>query len=51
MMRFAYELYDGAGERLHATGSSSHVWVSRETRRPVLADEEVMRGFEQWLGG
>ena len=51
MMKFGYELYDGAGERLHATGSSSHVWVSRETRRPVLADAEVMRGFERWLAG
>ena len=50
MMKFAYELYDGAGERLHATGSSSHVWVSRETRRPVMADEEVMRAFGPWLG-
>src|SRR5438067_3422551 len=48
-MKFAYELLDGAGERLHATGMSSHVWVSRETRRPVLADAEVMRGFERWL--
>jgi len=51
MMKFAYELWDGAGERLHATGTSSHVWVSRETRRPVLADAEVMRGFERWLAG
>src|SRR5205823_752435 len=50
-MKFAYELLDGAGERLHATGMSSHVWVSRETRRPVLADAEVMRGFERWLAG
>ena len=46
MMKFAYELYDGAGARLHATGSSSHVWVSRETRRPVTADEEVMKAFD-----
>ena len=49
MMTFAYELYDGAGVRLHATGSSSHVWVSRETRRPVTADEEVMKAFQPWL--
>lgn len=49
MMTFAYELWDGAGERLHATGSSSHVWVSRETRRPVMADEEVMKAFGPWL--
>lgn len=50
MMKFAYELLDGE-EKLHATGSSSHVWVSRETRRPVLADAEVMQGFERWLAG
>ena len=48
MMKFGYELWDGAGERLHATGTSSHVWVSRDTRRPVLADEEVMQAFERW---
>jgi acyl-CoA thioester hydrolase len=48
MMKFAYELYDGE-EKLHATGISSHVWVSRETRRPVLADEELMRAFAPWL--
>ena len=49
MMKFAYELYDGTGERLHATGSSSHVWVGRESRRPVTADEEVMESFAPWL--
>ena len=49
MMKFSYELRDGAGERLHATGSSSHVWVSRESRRPVMADEDVMKAFEPWL--
>jgi acyl-CoA thioester hydrolase len=48
-MRFDYELRDGTGERLHATGSSSHVWVDRTSRRPVVADAEVMKGFEPWL--
>jgi len=48
-MRFAYELRDSSGERLHATGSSSHVWVDRETRRPVIADADVMKAFEPWL--
>jgi acyl-CoA thioesterase FadM len=48
-MRFDYELRDGTGERLHATGSSSHVWVDRTSRRPVVADAEVMRGFKPWL--
>ena len=49
MMRFAYELRDGSGERLHATGSSAHVWVGRATRRPVIADGDVMKAFEPWL--
>jgi len=50
MMRFAYELRDGSGERRHATGTSSHVWVARETRRPVTAAEDVMAAFAPWLG-
>ena len=50
MMRFAYELRDGAGERVHATGTSSHVWVDRATRRPVTAAEDVMSAFAPWLG-
>ncbi|MEA2327539.1 MAG: acyl-CoA thioester hydrolase [Thermoanaerobaculia bacterium] len=49
MMRFAYELRDATGERLHATGTSSHVWVDRETRRPVTAAEDVMSAFAAWL--
>ncbi len=48
-MRFAYELRDASGERLHASGSSSHVWVDRETRRPVTAEADVMKAFEPWL--
>ena len=48
-MKFGYELWDGAAGRLHATGSSSHVWVSRETRRPVMADEAVMKAFGPWM--
>src|SRR5436190_13833640 len=42
-MTFGYELRDGSGERLHATGLSKHVWVDRETRRPTTADAEVMK--------
>ena len=48
-MKFEYQLLDGSGERVHATGQSSHVWVDRETRRPTLADEEVMRAFAPYL--
>jgi acyl-CoA thioester hydrolase len=49
-MRFAYELRDSSGERLHATGSSSHVWVDRATRRPVIAAADVMEAFVPWTG-
>lgn len=48
-MRFGYELLDGSGVRVHATGHSQHVWVDRETRRPTTADEEVMRAFAPYL--
>ena len=49
MMRFAYELRDSSGARLHATGSSSHVWLDRATRKPVTGDAEVLRLFDRWL--
>ncbi|HUP44901.1 MAG TPA: thioesterase family protein [Thermoanaerobaculia bacterium] len=49
LMRFSYELVDATGETLHATGSSSHLWLDRESRRPVRADEEVMRAFAPWV--
>lgn len=48
-MRFEYELRDATGETLHATGFSSHLWLDRETRKPVRADEEVMRAFLPYL--
>lgn len=48
-MKFSYELLDGRTEELRATGFSSHFWVSRETRKPVRADEEVMRAFAPYL--
>jgi len=48
-MTFGYELRDGSGERLHATGFSRHVWVDRETRRPTTADAEVMKAFQPFL--
>lgn len=47
-MRFAYELYDAA-EELRATGFSSHLWLDRETRRPVRADAEAMERFRPFL--
>jgi acyl-CoA thioester hydrolase len=48
-MRFAYELYDGAGEELRATGFSAHLWVDEKTRKPVRGDAEVVKAFEPWL--
>jgi acyl-CoA thioester hydrolase len=44
MIRFRYELLDEAGV-LHADGFSAHIWVSRETRRPVTAPTEVAAAF------
>ena len=48
-MTFAYELRDGSGEKVHATGTSSHVWVDMATRRPVVGDEDVMAAFGAWV--
>lgn len=50
MMRFSYELRNSSGDKLHATGTSSHVWVDRTTRRPVMAAADVMTAFEPWIG-
>ena len=47
-MKFGYELWDGSGGRLHATGTSSHVWVDRTTRRPVMAPEDIMESFRRY---
>lgn len=46
-MKFGYELF--AGSELRATGFSSHMWLDRETRKPVRADPEVMAAFTPWL--
>jgi acyl-CoA thioester hydrolase len=48
-IRFAYRLYDQTGNDLRADGTSSHLWLDRETRRPVRADAEVVRAFEPFL--
>ena len=44
-MKFAYELRDAGGENVHATGTSSHVWVDVATRRPIVGDGDVMAAF------
>ena len=48
LIRFSYELRNGAADVVHATGASSHFWVDRETRKPVRADSEVMKGFARF---
>jgi acyl-CoA thioester hydrolase len=48
-MRFAYELYDGTGSELRATGFSSHLWLDRKTWKPVRADAEVVKAFAPWV--
>jgi acyl-CoA thioester hydrolase len=48
-MTFRYELLDGRGETVHATGESVHVWVDRTSRRPTVADEAAMRAFAPYL--
>jgi acyl-CoA thioester hydrolase len=44
-IKFSYELRNGAGDVLHATGHSSHLWLDRESRKPVRADADVMKAF------
>ena len=44
MIRFRYQLLGEAGER-RADGFSEHVWVSRESRRPVTAPETLSSAF------
>src|SRR5213592_4401093 len=45
MMRFAYELRDAGGEQLHATGTSTHLWLDKASRKPVTADPAVLEAF------
>ncbi|MGZ8852296.1 MAG: acyl-CoA thioesterase [Thermoanaerobaculia bacterium] len=44
-MRFSYELLNASREVQHATGFSAHMWLDRETRKPVRADPDVMKAF------
>lgn len=48
-MSFAYELLSGSGETLHASGFSAHLWLDRETRKPVRADVDAMRAFGPYI--
>lgn len=47
-MKFSYELFDGEGTELRATGHSTHFWVDRETRKPIRADAEVMAALARY---
>ena len=46
-MTFAYELR--LGDVVHATGSSTHVWVDEATRKPVTAPRDVLEAFAPFV--
>lgn len=48
-MQFRYELFDAQGVTLHADGFSSHLWLDRATRRPVVAPKELMGYFDPFV--
>ena len=48
-LTFSYELYDATGKTLKASGFSTHLWLDRESRRPVIADRDVMEAFAPYL--
>lgn len=43
---FRYEISSDEGGA--ASGATSHIWVDRDTRRPVRAPEEIAAIFEAW---
>lgn len=49
LMKFRYELYDGAGNVLHAEGHSNHVWLDRESRRPRAIADDIARIFRPYF--
>jgi acyl-CoA thioester hydrolase len=48
-MSFSYELLNGSGDMVHATGFSAHLWLDKESRKPVRADQDAMKAFEPYL--
>lgn len=48
-LTFAYELWNGSGDTLHASGFSAHLWVDRATRKPVRPDEVLVRPFRAYV--
>jgi acyl-CoA thioester hydrolase len=49
-LKFGYALYDAEGRDVHANGFTSHLWLDRETRRPVRAPGDVMEMFASFRG-
>ncbi len=49
MMRFTYELCNENGTIVHASGHSTHLWLDKETRKPVTAPADVMAAYAPWL--
>lgn len=45
-MEFSYSLRSEQGE-IRATGRTRHVWVSRDTRKPVTAPAEIREPFRR----
>ncbi len=49
-IRFGYELLDGEGRALHGHGFSSHIWLDRDARKPVVAPPDLLEAFKVWMG-
>jgi acyl-CoA thioester hydrolase len=49
MMRFTYELLNETGTIVHASGHSTHLWLNKETRKPVSAPVAVIEAWRRWL--
>lgn len=48
MLTFGYELLDEEG-MVRASGSTRHIWLDRESRKPVKADDDVIDAFAPYL--
>jgi acyl-CoA thioester hydrolase len=48
-LTFSYELFDMTGGTLKASGFSKHLWLDRQSRKPVIADRDVMKAFASFL--
>jgi acyl-CoA thioester hydrolase len=50
LIRFAYQLAEGSSGEVRAEGTSAHVWVDRESRRPRAASAEILARFAPFSG-